>query len=128
MQCPIVHVCCISISVIIPLVKPVNTLINLWPNIYDVKFFHRHLSKIDFLMACTACLVCFISTVNGHSKKRENASEDVALVAGSPQNLSNLYSLDIYVFFLRIFHPVYNLVVTRDLCLFLFSKFNSFQL
>jgi hypothetical protein len=28
--------------------------------------------------------------------KVENASEDVALVAGPQQNLSNLYSLDIY--------------------------------
>jgi hypothetical protein len=28
--------------------------------------------------------------------KRENALEDVALVAGTQQNLSNLYSLDIY--------------------------------
>jgi len=31
---------------------------------------HRHLSDIDCSMACTACLVCFISTVNGCSKKR----------------------------------------------------------
>ncbi len=29
--------------------------------------------------------------------KKENALEDVALVAGTQQNLSNLYSLDIYV-------------------------------
>jgi hypothetical protein len=47
-------------------------------------------------MAHTACLVCFISTVNVRSKKRENALEDVALVGGTQQNLSNLYSLDIY--------------------------------
>jgi hypothetical protein len=48
-------------------------------------------------MACTACLVCFISTVNGYNKKRkENVLEDVALVAGTQQNLSNLYSLDVY--------------------------------
>jgi hypothetical protein len=47
-------------------------------------------------MACTACLVCFINTVNGRSKKKENALEDVVLVAGTQQNLSNLYSLDIY--------------------------------
>jgi hypothetical protein len=32
---------------------------------------HRHLSKIDCLMACNACFVCFISTVNGHSKKKK---------------------------------------------------------
>jgi hypothetical protein len=51
-------------------------------------------------MACTACLVCFISTVNGRSKKKEkkeNALEDGALVAGTQQNLSSLYSLDNYV-------------------------------
>jgi hypothetical protein len=30
---------------------------------------HRHLSNIDYLKARTACLVCFISTVNGHCKK-----------------------------------------------------------
>jgi len=33
---------------------------------------HKHLSNIDSLMAHTACLVCFISTVNGRSKKKEN--------------------------------------------------------
>ncbi len=32
---------------------------------------HRHLSNKDCLMACTAFLVCFISTVNGHSKKKK---------------------------------------------------------
>jgi hypothetical protein len=47
-------------------------------------------------MVRTACLVCFISTVNGCSKKKENALENVALVVGTQQNLSNLYSLDIY--------------------------------
>jgi hypothetical protein len=31
---------------------------------------HRHLRKIDLLMACTACLVCLISTVSGCSKKK----------------------------------------------------------
>jgi hypothetical protein len=47
-------------------------------------------------MARTACLVCFISTVKGSSKKKENALEHVALVAGTQQNLTNLYSLDVY--------------------------------
>jgi hypothetical protein len=48
-------------------------------------------------MAHTACIVCFISTVNGCSKKKkENALKDVVLVAGTQQNSSNLYSLDIY--------------------------------
>jgi hypothetical protein len=57
---------------------------------------HKHLSNIDRLMAHTACLACFTSTVNGRSKKRENALEDVALAVGTQQNLSNLYSLGIY--------------------------------
>jgi len=38
-------------------------------------------------MACTACLVCFISTVNGCNKNKtkegKNALEDLALVAGT---------------------------------------------
>ncbi len=34
-------------------------------------FNHRHLSNIDCLMARTVCLVCFISTVNGRSKKKK---------------------------------------------------------
>jgi hypothetical protein len=48
-------------------------------------------------MAHMACLVCLNSPVNGHYKKEEvkNDLEDVALVAGTLQNLSNLYSLDI---------------------------------
>jgi hypothetical protein len=41
-------------------------------------------------MAHTACLVSFISTVNGGSKKVENSLEDEALIAGTEQNLSNL--------------------------------------
>ncbi len=32
---------------------------------------HRHLSNIDYLKVRTACLVYFISTVNGHRKKEE---------------------------------------------------------
>jgi hypothetical protein len=39
-----------------------------------------------------ASLVLLIAT----AKKKENALEDVALVAGTQQNLNNLYSLDIY--------------------------------
>jgi len=53
-------------------------------------FYHRQLSNIDSLMARTACLLCFIKTVNGCSKKGENALKDVALEAGTQQNLSNL--------------------------------------
>jgi len=41
---------------------------------------HRRLSNIDCLMARTACLVCFSSTVNGRSKKSLGR---LALVAGT---------------------------------------------
>jgi hypothetical protein len=46
-------------------------------------------------MACTACLACIISTVNGHSKKI--ALYEAALVAGTLQTFSNLFfNFDIY--------------------------------
>ena len=32
---------------------------------------HRHLSSIDCLQVRTTCLVCFISTVNGHCQKKK---------------------------------------------------------
>ncbi len=48
-------------------------------------------------MAHTACFVCLINTVSGCSKKSKKIPvENVALGAGTYQNLSNLYSLDIY--------------------------------
>jgi hypothetical protein len=47
-------------------------------------------------MVGTAWLVCFISTVNGHSKKKRSLGR-LALVAGTLQTLSNLFlSFDIY--------------------------------
>jgi hypothetical protein len=36
---------------------------------------HRHLRNIDCLTACTNCLVCFISTVNSHSKRKRKRKE-----------------------------------------------------
>jgi len=44
-------------------------------------------------MARTACLVCFISTVNGHcnEKKKKLTLGRLALVAGTQQILSNLF-------------------------------------
>jgi len=44
---------------------------------------HRHLSNIDCLRAHTACLVYFISTVNGHRKKRKRSLERPAVVVGT---------------------------------------------
>jgi hypothetical protein len=52
---------------------------------------HRHLSDIDCLTAHTACLVCFISTLNGCSKKIKRSLWRRALVAGTKQTLSNLF-------------------------------------
>ena len=37
----------------------------------SVGMIHRHLSNIDCLKARTACLLCFISTVNGRNKKKK---------------------------------------------------------
>jgi hypothetical protein len=46
-------------------------------------------------MLHTACLACLISTLSGRNKKKQkNALEDVSR---HKQNLSNLYSLDIYI-------------------------------
>jgi hypothetical protein len=48
-------------------------------------------------MVRTACFVCFISTVNGRSKKRKKISLlSVALRAGTQENLSSLPYLDFY--------------------------------
>ncbi len=54
---------------------------------------HRNQGNIDCLMARTTCLVWFISTVNGRSKR---SLLRAALVAGTQQNLSSLYYLDVY--------------------------------
>jgi hypothetical protein len=35
----------------------------------ELEPYHRHLRNIECLTAHTACLVCFMSTVNGRSKK-----------------------------------------------------------
>jgi hypothetical protein len=40
-----------------------------------LKLNHRHLRNIDCLTAHTTCLVCFISTVNFHSKRKRKRKE-----------------------------------------------------
>jgi hypothetical protein len=50
----------------------------------------------DCLTARTTCLVCFISTVNGHCNKKRKEKKKLtlgrpALVAGTQQTLSNLF-------------------------------------
>jgi hypothetical protein len=52
---------------------------------------------IDCLMARTAFLVCSISTVNGLSKKGKCLGRCGAS-SGQQQNLSNLYSLYLYIY------------------------------
>ncbi len=49
----------------------------------DYSFDHRRLSNRDRLLARTTCLVCFISTANGQSKKKRKKARNVALVAGT---------------------------------------------
>jgi hypothetical protein len=44
---------------------------------------YRHITNIDCLTAHTACLVCFNSAVNGHSKKKIKKAKNVALKAGT---------------------------------------------
>ncbi len=60
---------------------------------------HRHLSNIDYLTASTDCLLRFISTVNGHSKKEEEAQPwKTSTSSGHITNLkqSILETFDIY--------------------------------
>jgi hypothetical protein len=52
---------------------------------------HRHLRKIDRLMARTACLVCLINTVKAAAEKNNCSAS-----SGHISNPSNLFSLDIY--------------------------------
>jgi hypothetical protein len=42
-------------------------------------------------MGRTACLVCFISTVNDRNEKKKSSLLRLALVAGTQQTLSNLF-------------------------------------
>ncbi len=76
---------------------PIQHLFSMFMFSCRLSLTHRHLRNIGCLMAHTTCLVCFISTVNGHSKKRKKRSLlRAALVAGTQQNLSSLYYLDVY--------------------------------
>jgi hypothetical protein len=49
---------------------PYKSRLILKKNFYFFGQNHRHLNNIDCLMACTACLVCFSSSVNGRSKRK----------------------------------------------------------
>ncbi len=62
--------------------------------LFNVSWLHRHLSYIDCLMVHATCLVCFISTFNGRSKKKGKKC------GASSRHITNLkqsiFSFDIY--------------------------------
>ena len=73
-----------STPVLIRPLWPLTTVVFLhWCLMPVVPNIHRHVRKINLLMVSTACLVCLISTVNGHSKKKEKKAKNVVLVAGT---------------------------------------------
>jgi hypothetical protein len=58
---------------------------------------HRHLTNIDCLTAHTACLVCFITTVNGYSKKIIIKGEKCGASSRHITNLKqSIFSFNIY--------------------------------
>ncbi len=61
----------------------IQTIVYIFKVYCSIEWHHRHLNNIDYLMACTACLVHLISTVIGHSKKKRKKAKNVALVAGT---------------------------------------------
>ncbi len=52
-----------------------------------MSYTHRDLSNIDCLMVNTACLVCFISTVNGRRKKNKKKPSKMGPSSGHITNL-----------------------------------------
>ncbi len=62
---------------------------------------HRHISNIDCFMGRTACLVCFISSVNGRSQKTKNKKKKLPWkTSARSRHITNLkqsiLTLDIY--------------------------------
>jgi hypothetical protein len=49
-----------------------NFMFHLVPTVFSDSQPHRHLSNIDCLTVCRACLACFISSVNGRSKRKKS--------------------------------------------------------
>jgi hypothetical protein len=75
---------------------------------------HRHLSNIDCLTAHTACLVCFISTVNGCSKKKK-----LIKTGDSSGHITNLKQSILETF--DIYASTYNLtLLPKTKCFLLF--------
>jgi len=74
---------------------------------------HRHLSIIDCLKAHTSCLVCFISTVNGHHKKKPRKT---GASSGNIKNLkqSILETFDIFTKHLQRHEKYIYLCLTKS--------------
>ncbi len=71
-------------------------------------------------MARTACLICFISNVNGHCNKKRKEKKKLtlggpALAAGTQQTLSNLFWDFRYLWVMHIFCL---LLMQRKTCYF----------
>jgi hypothetical protein len=99
-------------------VKPMpNDLVHamLWQCMLAV---HRHLRKIDRLMARTACLACMVIAVSGRSK---NALGRGSASSGHITNLEqSRFSFDIYVAVSLCVHATISImhIHTRFLCNF----------
>ncbi len=58
---------------------------------------HRHQSNIVCLTAQSTCLVCFINSVNGHSKKKKKKGKKCGTSSRHITNLNqSIFSFDIY--------------------------------
>jgi hypothetical protein len=69
-------------------------------------------------MAHTACLVCFISTVNGHNKKKEKKKKPIMSCASSGQitNLKQSIFVPFYIYgFIALVTSYQKFVVEDDL-------------
>ncbi len=67
-------------------------------------------------MAHTACLICFVSTVNSHSKKEEKMPIKTGTIRGQIKNLNSLYCLDVYDFAKAIFLDLWLVLKTYYDC------------
>jgi hypothetical protein len=79
-------------------------------------YYRRHLSNIDCLKVHTACLVCFISTVNGNSKKKKKKPWKIGNSSRHITNLTQslLETSDIYNYYSRtLLWPVSCRLVNR---------------
>ncbi len=84
-------------------------------------------------MACTACLVCFISTVNGHRNKKKKRKEEsyprkASTGSGHTTNLKQFISrLPISMAYTYTFYCCPYLSKDCQICAFYFTKILSSQ-